>query len=128
MAVTDYASTSMVGSLGATFYPDPQLTLRLQGNIIQTEGSFDPVQMPDVSQEILDEIHSGNYDYSEIHEYSDLDYQQLEVGVSASYQFAPDIRFDLGATYYDLTDDEGWVYGNETGSLWIVRAGVQLGM
>jgi len=92
---------------------------------MKSTAEFDPVMMPDVSDEILESIEAADYDFSGIHEYSKLDYQQFDVTLSGSYQINAAWRFDAGVSYYDLTDDAGYVYGNESGSFFIVRAGVQ---
>ena len=124
--MTDYNNTAQIVSGGISFYPQPEFTLNLQGNFTMSTAEFDPVVMPTVSQEIHDEIHNGNWDYSGIYEYSNLDYQQFDITLSGSYQINPRMSFDAGVSYYDLTDNEGYVYGNESGSLYIVRAGVTI--
>jgi len=104
------------------------VSINLQGNFVKAVAELDPVIMPEVSEDILERIEAADYDYSGIYEYSNFDYDQFDVTLGGSYQINPRLRFDAGVTYYDLTDNQGYVYGVETGSLWIVRAGVQLGM
>jgi hypothetical protein len=126
LALTDYTSTAQVASLGITFQPEPQLTLNLSGNFIRSQAEFDPVMMPAVGEEILEQIHQADYDYSGIHEYSNFEYEQLEATLGAVYKLNARTEIHGEATYFDLTDNEGYVYGVESGSVWIIRAGVRL--
>jgi hypothetical protein len=126
MGVTDYANQSNVAALGVTFQPKPAFTLSLQGSMIMSTAEFDPVIMPDAPEEVLEAIEAADYDYSMINEYSNLDYEQLDLSLNGSYQFSPRLRLDAGITYLDLTDNAGYVYGVESGSLWIVRAGIEI--
>ncbi len=124
--MTDYNNTAQIISGGISFHPRSALTVNLNGNFTISTAEFDPVEMPEVSAEILESIESGNYDYSGIYEYSNLDYKQLNIALSGSYQISPRMSFDAGINYYDLTDNEGYVYGIESGSLFVVRAGVTI--
>jgi long-subunit fatty acid transport protein len=126
--ITDYANKSHVASAGITYQPTQVVTLNLRGNFVKAQAAFDPVIMPGVSQEILDQIEAADYDYSGIYEYSNFDYDQFDVTLGGSYQINPRLRFDAGMSYYDLKDNQGYVYGVESGSLWIVRAGFQVSM
>lgn len=126
MGVTDYSNQAQVASLGITFQPKPEFTLALQGSMIMSTAEFDPVLMPNAPEEVLEAIEAADYDYSMINEYSNLDYEQLDLSLNGSYQLSPRLRLDAGITYLDLTDNAGYVYGVESGSLWIVRAGIQI--
>lgn len=127
LTITDYSSDAHVFSSGITFRPSALWTLQLRGNAILTTASFDPPQMPGVTAEVEEQIHAGLWDYSMIDQYSDIDFQQYDVSADGSYQLTPKVRLNLGATYRDLTDNQGYVYGLESGSLWIVRTGLTYG-
>jgi hypothetical protein len=124
LAITDYSSDAHVASLGFTFQPAPQWRFHAQGNVLKTTAEFDPPEMPEVSEEAHEAIESGNWDYTGIVAYSNLDFEQFDLTAGGTYQLSPRVRLQLEATYRDLTDNAGYVYGIESGSLWIVRGGV----
>lgn len=124
LTITDYSSDAHVFSGGISFRPSNQWLLQLRGNAIKTTADMDKPMMPEVTAEVEEQIHAGIWDYSMIDAYSDLDYEQFDISADGSYQFTPKVRLNVGATYRDLTDNEGYVYGIESGSLWIVRTGI----
>lgn len=84
-------------------------------------------RMTQVPQEVTDSIAAADYDFSSINQYSDLAYTQFNVSVGAEYKLSPRVSLTMDAVYYDLTDDKGYVYGIETGSLYIIRSGLRIG-
>ena len=70
---------------------------------------------------------TADYDYSSIHEYSDLDYGQFEGTLGVNY------KLDKKATVYgsvnlmDLQDDQPYVYGDMTGMLVTYALGMTVG-
>ncbi len=83
--------------------------------------------MPDVPQEVTDNIAAADYDFSSMDQYSDLAYKQFNVSVGAEYAISPRVSLTADAAYIDLTDDKGYVYGIESGSIYVVRTGVKIG-
>ena len=124
MTTTDYSSEAHIASAGFTFRASPQWRFHAQGNIYKTTAEFDAPVMPGISEEAHEAIHAGIWDYTGMVDYSDLDFEQFDVTVGGEYQFSARTRIKLSATYRDLTDNAGYVYGLETGTLWIVRGGV----
>ncbi len=84
-------------------------------------------RMTEVPQEVTNNIAAADYDFSWINQYSDLAYTQSNVSAGAEYMLSPRLSLTLDAAYYDLTDDKGYVYGIETGSLYVIRSGVRIG-
>jgi predicted porin len=103
-----------------------KLNLTLDGNLIDSKGSLKMGRMTEVPQEVTDNIAAADYDFSSINQYSDLAYTQFNVSVGAEYMLSPRVSFTVDAAYYDLTDDKGYVYGIETGSLYIIRSGLRI--
>lgn len=121
---TDYTSEAHVASAGLTFQATPQLLLHAQGNYFTTTASFDAPVLPEVTEEAHEAIEAGDWDYTGMAEYSDLDFEQFDVTFGGNYQLTPRTRIELNMTYRDLTDNAGYVYGYESGTLWIVHGGV----
>jgi len=107
--------------------PFDKLTVAIGGSYSISTAEFDPVIMPDPPSEVLDEIIAGNYDYSKVHTYSDLSYKQLAGSMKLDYRFSPRISWRGEIQYSKFDDDNGYVYGNETGSVYFIRTSVQYG-
>ncbi len=53
-------------------------------------------------------------------EYSDLDYQALELELQATYQILDNVSFTLNYWYSDFDDDEEYVYGDLDGDAYVL--------
>ncbi len=91
-----------------------------------SEASFDPIKMPSVSEDVLSTIEAGYYDYSMIHNYSDLSYKWMRGNVGGEYSLSDKFAITLDLDYWNLNDAQGWVYGDETGSFYVIRAGFRV--
>jgi hypothetical protein len=111
---------------GLTFHATKALDLSLGGSYTQSTASFSVIEMPTPAAEVTDEIPASDYDYSTIQNYSDLSYGYTTASVGAIYTFSPRVAFTMNFDYYDLTDDQGYVYGVESGSLYIIRTGFRI--
>ena len=89
---------------------------------------MDMGSMPDPPQEVTDNIAAADYDFSSIDTYSDLSYTLYNVSFGAEYILSARMSLTADVVYYDLTDDTGYVYGVETGSLYVFRTGVRVGL
>lgn len=127
MTTTDYTTDATMINGGITLLPTTKLALTLTGNYSTTEASFDPVEMPDAPADALENIEAPNYDYSMIHTYSDMSYKYLDATVRLDYSISPTIKWNANLSYLKFTDDTGYIYGDETGSLMIVGAGLEYG-
>jgi len=109
------------------FLASDRLNLNLSGNYIDSKGTLKMGEMPQVPQEVTGNIAAADYDFSSINQYSDLAYAQFDVSVGAEYALSSRVSLTADATYIDLTDDQGYVYGIESGSFYVVRSGVKIG-
>lgn len=69
-------------------------------------------------------VHIGDYDFSQVHTYSDLDYTEYEISLYGDREITRDASAYVGVAYYDLTDDQPYVYGDVGGSVLRTEAGV----
>ena len=125
-AETEYSSKSHNLHGGVLFSPERSLSFSLEGSYLQSEASFDPIQMPQVPAEVTNEIVAGDYDYSIVNQYSDLSYGWLTLSLGAEYKLSPNVSLTADADYYDLVDDEPYVYGVESGSFYVIRTGFRI--
>jgi hypothetical protein len=110
------------GTLAAT----EKLMLRAEGVVTLAKASFDSFQMPAVSYTDETAPRAWDNDFSQVDQYSDLDYTQLDLSLGASYRLAPRTQVFAGMTYQDFVDDEPYVYGDLDGRLLIYNAGLKL--
>lgn len=94
------------------------------------EAKYDQVDMPDPSDRTVttdgqQEMENANYDFTNMHTYSDLDYGILRLSAGVSFKIQPDLTWTADIDYADLTDDGIWVYGDESGSIYVLRTGLQ---
>ena len=124
---TDYRSKAHYLSLNLNFAATEKLNLLFTGGYVKSEASFDKIIMPEVPEEVEAEIAPGYYSYDMIDEYSDLSYSQLELEFGGEYRLAERTSLNARISYIDLNDDEGYVYGIESGSMTVVRTWINFG-
>jgi predicted porin len=127
LAETEYENEAVLFSGSILFLATDRLNLTLSGNYVDSKGTLETGEMPPVLQEVTDNIAAADYDFSSINQYSDLAYAQFDVSVGAEYALSSRVSLTADATYIDLTDDQGYVYGIESGSFYVVRTGVRIG-
>ncbi len=109
--------------------------MRLFGTVTynMAEAALDEVLMPDVSDKLVNPVYDlgvdlthTNFDFEEMSTYSDFDYKMLSFQLGLSYKITPTLTFTADGKYADLTDDAGYVFGNETGSFYVIRSGFKV--
>ena len=129
---TQYTTDVKIINGSFMIVPANKLVVTISGNYSINEADFDPVVMPELSdslQQVIDqEIAANNYDYSQMHAYSDLSYKRLDGSFKLNYKFSHRLDWSAEVIYLKFTDDNGYVYGNETGSLYIVRSGLEFSL
>ncbi|MEW6015260.1 MAG: hypothetical protein AB1690_08045 [Candidatus Zixiibacteriota bacterium] len=101
------------------------MNLLFTGGYVKSEAYFDKIVMPEVP-EVEAEIAPGYYSFDMIDEYSDLAYSQLELEFGGTLRVAEQMTLNGKVSYIDLSDDEGYVYGVESGSLTVVRTWINI--
>lgn len=129
---TEYTTDVKMVNGSFTIIPVNNVFVTIGGNYSISEADFDPVIMPqlpdDVQQDIDNEIGAANYDYSQIHTYSDLSYKRLDGSFKIDYKMSDRLSWSAEVIYINFKDENGYVYGDETGSLYIVRSGLEFGL
>jgi len=134
-AMTDFTSKTTVAHLTTSFIPTDKLRLFGTLTYSQSKAALDEVVMPDVSDrldkdltnDVLDpDLTHQNFVFDEMHMYSDLDYKLIRVNLGFEYRLTPKIVWTTDGDLADLTDNQGYVHGNESGSYIMVRTGMRL--
>ncbi len=124
-ATTDYTSEVHHVYLSSSFVPSERVRFYGTVSFTKSEAALDVVTMPDVTDALNGDLTHQDFTFPEMHEYSDLKYQLIKVDLGVSVRLNPRITWTADAQYGDLTDDAPYVYGNETGSLTMIRTGVK---
>lgn len=124
--MTDYTSESHNLYMTASFYPTSKLTLTGKVNFDQSKAEMDEVLMPEVSDEVFTYLSHLDFTFDDMHTYSSIDYRLLSFGLGVQYRLTPQVTVTADADYADLEDKTGYVYGDESGTLFMIRSGVRI--
>lgn len=104
--------------------------LRISSSLVynKSTGEYQQVDMPDVTDRLNGALSHQNFEFDEMHEYSNLDYTMLQFSLGLEYALSSDLTFTIDGDYADMTDDAGYVYGIESGSIFMVRTGFRIEM
>ena len=124
--MADYTSNVHSVYFNASFMPTDKLSLNGSVLFNQSKGSLKAVNFPDV-REMLGEEHLPNqdFDFSDMPDYSDLDYTMIQFGLGAQFRATPVITLTGNIDYADMEDNQGYIYGVESGSYLLLRAGLK---
>ena len=114
---------------GFSYKMSPKLKFHLNGNYTMSEAAYDQFAMPETENRELAEhyIHHADYDYSKANTYSDLEYGFMNLNFGSEFKINDNLSWTMGLNYYDLQDETGWVYGDESGSYYVISTGFQFG-
>lgn len=123
-SMVDYKNETMNLYFNATFRPTEKLSLT--GSVVYntSKAEQDAVLMADVSEEVHTWLPHQDFTFEEMNSYSDLEYKLLQLGFGFEYLIQSGFSYTGQVDYADLSDEQGWVYGDESGSLLMVRTGV----
>ncbi len=124
--MTDFTSKATSAYLSASFVPNGKVRLFGTLSYMQSKAALDEVKMPDVTDQLDGDLTHQDFTFAEMHTYSDLDYKLIKINAGIEYRLTPTVVWTIDGDYADLTDNQGYVYGNESGSFVIVRTGLRL--
>jgi len=117
--------------LNASFAPKRELRFTSSFIYNKSEAKYDTVNMPDVSELTVNSAGDPDLIYhdvtfTEMHMYSDLSYELIQFSLSAEYALSQAVTISIDGEYADLLDDAEYIYGNESGSIYMIRTGVRI--
>jgi hypothetical protein len=106
----------------------PKQQVRLYGTVVynKSTGSLDPIDFPDVEDQLDGGLEHMDYHFDQVHTYSDIDFALWRFSAGFDYRFSPLWKGTLDFNYADLSDSAPYVYGNESGSYFVVRAAARM--
>ncbi|MCK4572738.1 MAG: hypothetical protein KAU36_00130 [candidate division Zixibacteria bacterium] len=107
---------------------NPTQMVRLFGTVTfnKAQGALQEVLMPDPEARLEGDLEDQDFDFENAPSYSDLDYKLLKFSLGVEYKLTPTVTLTADGDYADLTDNEGYIYGIESGSYFMIRTGVKL--
>ncbi len=108
------------------FLPTEKLRIFATLAYNKAEGSLEEVIMPDIEAQLNGDLEDQDFTFEEMHTYSDLDYKYLNLNIGLSYALTPTVSWTADGDFIDLTDNTGYVYGNESGSYFLIRTGFKI--
>jgi hypothetical protein len=119
--VVDYETEITAFHLTGEIRPDDRWTLSLGATVTLSEASFaaPEVELPDETVAI------GDYDFSGIPDYSDLDLREITLSSRVSRRFSESASAFVGGGWYDLVDDAPYTYGDMSGTVLYTSAGIE---
>ena len=125
-AMADYKSKARNVYLNVAGSPAEKLRVRSTLVYNMSTGEYDRVIMPNIEDRLDGALSHQDFTFDEMHEYSNLDYNLLQVMAGFDYKLSTQVTITVDGEYADFTDDAGWVYGIESGSLFEIRSGFRV--
>ncbi len=129
--MADYETNAHTVYFNGSYQATPKLMLNGLVTYNMSEGGLEEVVMPDVSDRLVNgagapELIHQDFTFTEMHDYSNLDYEILRLSAGLEYQLTPMITLTVDGDFADLKDNQSYVYGDESGSYYMIRSGVWL--
>ncbi len=122
-AMTDYTTDAHTIYLTANFMPSSKARIHGSLSYVASTAALDVVEMPDVTEQLQGDLTHQDFTFLEMDSYSDLDYKLLKVSLGLEMRLSQSIVWTADTDFADLTDDAAYVYGDESGSLFLIRSG-----
>ncbi len=130
--MVDYKSNSAHLYFTSTYHSGAKFSAFGTISLTMSKAEMDQAVMPDLTSRLvnavtgLPDLTHQDFTFPNMHEYSNLEYNLLGIHLGFEYAFYPGWTFTADGQYYDLSDDAGgWVYGDESGSYYMIRTGVR---
>ena len=109
--------------LNMNYLASPKLTVFGSMSLSKTKAEYDQVNMPDVTTEVSTVLSHQDFTFTDMHTYSDLNYGYVRFMLGFEYKFTPRLTWTADGDYAKYTDDAAYVFGDETGSMFVLRSG-----
>lgn len=125
-AMTDYTSKSHYFYLTTGFSPNAKIRTFGTLSFTKSEASLDEVVMPNVEDLLNGDLTHQDFTFPKMQTYSDLNYGIIRISLGVSVRLSPRITWTATGDYADLSDDAAYVYGDESGSLSVIKTGLKI--
>jgi hypothetical protein len=113
----------------ASFLPSPKLSLSATLAYNRAKSTYGDVLFDETElrSRLGGDLAAQDFDFSAMPLYSDLDYGLMQLLLGFDYRFRRGMSWTGDFELRDLTDRSGgYVFGDETGNMYIIRTGVRV--
>ncbi len=133
--MADYTTNSHTLYLSSSFQATEKLLVNGTFTYNMSDGGLDEVMMDTAATNArIADLNGGtpalthqNFAFTEMHQYSDLDYEMFQIAGGVEYRITPRVTLTADGMYADLADNAPYVYGDESGNFYVIRTGVRFG-
>jgi hypothetical protein len=124
--MSDYKSKTHNVYLTANYAATEDLMIFGSMAFNKAQGSLDDVIMPDVEDRLDGDLEDQDFTFEEMPAYSEIDFELINWKLGFEYSFTPEITWTADGIYGSLWDYAPYVFGDESGSLFMVRSGIRI--
>ncbi|MBU8932661.1 MAG: hypothetical protein KOO62_01515 [candidate division Zixibacteria bacterium] len=129
--MADYKTDVQNLYLSTSWQASPKVNINGMVRYTMSKAEYEQVIMPDVEDRLVNdlgdpELGHQDFTFDEMDQYSNLEYKLLGFSAGIQYRIASDVTITLDGDFADLKDDAGYVYGDETGQMFMIRTGVKM--
>lgn len=123
--MVDYTSENHSVFASVSYLPATNMTFTGTVNYNKATGELDEFTL-NYEDKLRGGLTHFDYTFEETPSYSDIDYELINFTLGMEYRFTPSVTFTADMDYADLEDKAGSVYGDESGSYFMIRSGVRV--
>jgi hypothetical protein len=118
-ALVAYTIDSDILMAGLTLKPSERFKLGLRLGYTVSEAGMDPFDIADQAADFVSTHPATQYDFSQVHTYSDLDTTRIDATFKMDYSFADDLWAMFMYRYSDFADDAPYMYDTSGTFDWV---------
>ena len=84
-----------------------------------SRAGMDSIRFTEISQEAADNLPHEDYDFSEVHTYSDMDLSRIEFSGNLDVAVSKNLGLTFGLLYDDYTDDDPYLVDGTGTYTWL---------
>ena len=126
--MADYTAKNQNVYVTASFLPVPRLSLSGTVAYSKSTAAYEAVNFDEaeIRSRLDGDFTAHDFDFTDLPDYSRLDYSLIQIRLGLEYRLRRNTVWTADVEVRDLSDDAAvWVYGDETGRMYIVRSGVR---
>ncbi len=122
--MVDYTTKNQTAFASISFIPATNVTFTGTFTYNKSTGLLDDFAV-NYEDKLRGDLTHSDFTFEETPSYSDIDYAYMNFALGMEYKFTPTVTFTADMDYADLKDEAGTVYGDESGSFFMIRSGVR---
>jgi len=118
--------------LTANLMVNPKFNIFSSVGYNKAQGALDQVNMPDIQNRLYNttiggpDLQNNDFTFTQMNTYSDLDYELINISLGFEYRILPKVTYTADGNYINLNDNQSYVFGDQSGSFFMVRSGIKI--